>query len=612
MAEDTMFQEAIQAIRQGQRVRARDLLTRLLRADQNNPDYWLWMSSVVDTLKEQVYCLQSVLRLDPENSAAKQGLILLGARAPEGEVVPAPPVRRKWAVELQEVPTYSGLRAMWANPLVRIAFFSFISLLLVGTLILGAYELTRPKKLVAIFLPTRTPGPSPTLTCTPTALNYTPPPSTAKPVVTGPPPLWMRLAATYTPTALYVNTPHVSSSEAFNAAQRALQRNDLNAAMEYFKQAMQMEEGAADIPYYLGEIFRQQGDYQKAKEFYNKSLSVDPDFAPAYLGMARLESLGSEKHAPVKPGADISKYLQLAIEKDPQYGEAYLERASFLLDQGDAEGALKDLAKAEKILPDSPLIYLHRAEIALAEGDMGTALENATRANELDLTLLPSYRLLAEAAAAQGEVEQALEAIDVYLLYEQEDPAAWVIQGQALYARGEYSETMKALNKALQLDKSNTDAYLYRGLTYIELEQGQRAVNDIYKVMQSEPTSFKVNLSFGRALLAAGRLGDSLGQINRSLDLAKSDEEEAQAYYWRARVYEAIGNAPTALRDWKKLLTYPEEAVPQEWIETAQAHIKTTATPAPTSTPTPTATVTRKATSTPTATVLKTPSPTPK
>src|SRR4030042_6596444 len=114
VAEDVRLQEAIEAIHQGQRVRARDLLARLLRTTQSNPEYWLWMSSVVDTTKEQVYCLQRVLRLGPNNSAAQQGLVLLGARAPEGGGAPAPPVRRKWEVEMQEVQELTGRRAVLA------------------------------------------------------------------------------------------------------------------------------------------------------------------------------------------------------------------------------------------------------------------------------------------------------------------------------------------------------------------------------------------------------------------------------------------------------------------------------------------------------------------
>ena len=49
-----MLREALEAIARGQRERARDLLTGLLRAGQANPAYWLWMSAVVDTSKERV------------------------------------------------------------------------------------------------------------------------------------------------------------------------------------------------------------------------------------------------------------------------------------------------------------------------------------------------------------------------------------------------------------------------------------------------------------------------------------------------------------------------------------------------------------------------------
>ena len=120
MPEDIMLQEAVEAIRQGQRGRARDLLTRLLRADASNTQYWLWMSSVVETPKEQIYCLQSILKVDPKNKAARQGLVLLGALPPESEIKPVLPVRRRWHVEVQEVKDVSALRAIWANPFVRL------------------------------------------------------------------------------------------------------------------------------------------------------------------------------------------------------------------------------------------------------------------------------------------------------------------------------------------------------------------------------------------------------------------------------------------------------------------------------------------------------------
>ena len=76
--ENTMLREAIEALRQGKKEKARDLLTRLLKTDQKNPKYWLWLSAAVETQREKVYCLKMVLEADPKNAAAKRGLVLMG------------------------------------------------------------------------------------------------------------------------------------------------------------------------------------------------------------------------------------------------------------------------------------------------------------------------------------------------------------------------------------------------------------------------------------------------------------------------------------------------------------------------------------------------------
>lgn len=600
MAEDVMLQEAIEAIRQGQRVRARDLLARLLRTDQSNPEYWLWMSSVVDTTKEQVYCLQSVLRLEPNNSTALQGLVLLGARTPEGEVAPVPPIHRKWDVEMQDVPELTGFRAFLAHPVVRILTLIILTVAVVGLIGVGIYAgVSRPQRVAAV-IPTNTPGPTPTLTYTPTALNETLFVPTSTPTQAGPPPLSARLKATYTPTPVYVNTPH-PANESFGIAKRSLARGNLDAAFSNFQQAMQMEPTSADIPYYVGEIYRQQGNFQLALDYYRRSIAINPNFAPAYLGIARASQA-------LDPKADISGDLDNAIEKDASYGEAYLERASYMLSQGDTDAAGKDLEQAEALMPGSPLIYLYQAQIDMAEGDMKSALENARKANQLDQTMLLSYRLLSEAASANNLHDEALEAIDVYLTYEQNDPLAWMIRGKALYVGGQFTETLEAADYALKLDKNLAQALLYRGLAYLELGEAQKALNDIFAAKSTNPQSFQMNLVFGRALLAANHLAEALGQIDRAKELAHTDADMAQVYFWRAQTLEKIGNVPSALKDWKALLALPEDAMPPEWRQLAEEHIQATVTPQP---PTLTPTRTPKPSLTPTLTRTPKPSLTP-
>lgn len=599
MAEDVMFKEAIEAVRQGQRRRARDLLTRLLRVDQSNPEYWLWMSAVVDTYKEEVFCLQSALRLDPGNQAARQGLVLLGAAPPDSEITPAPPIRRRWEVAVREAPELKGFQALWANPLIRVVMILVSVVLLFGLLSLGIYGVTiglRRSTPVAI-LPTNTPGPTPTYTLTPTARNFTPIPTTATPRFSGPPPLWSLLEATYTPTAVYVNTPH-AANEAYMIAQRALQRGDVEVALRNFEQAMQVDPSAVDIPYLMGEIYRQQGSYSDALRMYDRALSRDATFAPALLGRARATLA-------LNPKADIGNDLDASIDHDPNYGEAYLERALYRFRQNDAKGALEDLATAEELLPGSPLVYLYRAQINLAQGEVEAALENARKANQLDQTILLAYRILAEAAAEKGDMQEAGKALKVYLTYEEGDAQAYFIQGAILFANKQYTETLKMLNQAIALDKTMIDLYKYRGLTYIELGEGQKAVNDLFVLLQTNTSDFDYNLYFSRALLTAGRLSDALAQINRTYNLAKSDDQIAWALFVRAQTLEKIGNLPSALKDWKALLALPEEATSDEMRATAEERLIATVTPPPTLTNTP-----RPTTPAPTATSSATPRPT--
>lgn len=604
---DVMLQEAIEAIHQGQRARARDLLTRLLRANQNNWEYWLWMSSVVETPKEQVFCLQSVLRMNPENRIARQGLVMLGALPPEGTVTPAPPVRRKWEVEAQAIPK----RRFWENPYVRIAAFATMGFVALGLIIAGIIGLGRRPTQTVAFIPTKTPGPSPTFTYTPTPLNYTPPVPTATPTIpAGPPPLWTLLDATYTPTPIYVITPR-ASNEAYSIAIKAYLAGDFAKALQYFQQAAQMSPDAADISFYMGEIYRAQKDYKSALDAYNQAIDINPDFAPSYLGRARATLA-------LRPRADVLADLQAAVAKDPNYGEAQLELSAYLLKQGKVQDALKQLQTAEQVIPGTPMVYYYEAQAYLQLKDYEHALEYARKAKAADMTILPVYSLLAQAALANDQYQEALDNLKVYLEYAPDDAAAWMTQGEALYETQEYSQTIQALNQALSLSRNLPDAYLYRGLAYLELGDGQKAINDIFTAQQSSPESFLLSISMGRALLVANRLGDVLPYLTRAEHLAETDAERAQVYYYRATLYETIGNIPTALKDWQALVALPAGAVPANWLAEAKQHIKTTSTPAPTLTRTPTITSTPKATATPKTTATPkitgtpaTPTPTP-
>ncbi len=66
--------EAIQAIRMGDKDEGRQILEEILEADESNEEVWLWLSSVVDSDEDREICLENVLALNPDNIVADKGL----------------------------------------------------------------------------------------------------------------------------------------------------------------------------------------------------------------------------------------------------------------------------------------------------------------------------------------------------------------------------------------------------------------------------------------------------------------------------------------------------------------------------------------------------------
>lgn len=607
MAEDKMFKEALDAINQGQRSRARDLLTRLLRTDSSKVDYWLWMSTLVDTPNEKIYCLESALKADPENQAARRGLVILGARPADPYTAPVPPIRRKWAEDLEKAlePPKNFIQRVWVNPLLRLISILIVVLVLAGLILLGVFGIRHQKQIVMVKVtpfPTSTRGITMTPTSTKTLVYRSP-----TPTFIGPTPLWMFLTQTYTPVPLYVNTPH-PVIEAYRAGIRAYERQDYASMLDFMQQGGTADPNSPDFGYYEGEAQRLKGNYEAAIDAYDRVLEVNPNFAPAYLGHARARLA-------LNPNANVSADLGKAIENDPNMVDAYLERAAFLLREEDPVSALEDLTMVESLFPQSPMLYVLKAQAFLQQGENTAALQNAQKGYDLDRTLLSAYLTLAQAYLANQQLTQAVHYAEIYLRYLPKDAQGWLVIGKAQYDLNSMQAALDSFNKAITLDENLAEAYRYRGLTNLTLGEAQLAVNDLVVAVQSQPSNFQYTVELAQALWRADRLTDAYRTFRSAEGLAADASQQAIVYYWRAQVAEQAHNYLDAKADWGLLLDLPAEAMTLEWRSYAQKRWEAlnppTATQTPTLTKQPTITLTPTSTPTLTATPTATPTPTP-
>ena len=75
MSEDLrMYDNAIEAMEAGDNEKARELLSQVVEAEEENVDAWIALSKVVDNDDEKRICLTTILQLDPSNSYARREL----------------------------------------------------------------------------------------------------------------------------------------------------------------------------------------------------------------------------------------------------------------------------------------------------------------------------------------------------------------------------------------------------------------------------------------------------------------------------------------------------------------------------------------------------------
>jgi len=597
-----MFDEALSAVHTGDRARARDLFTRLLKVSQDNPDYWVWMSAVVETTKERAFCLKEALRIDPDHPAAQRGLLIIGAVQPDPALaVPGQVQKRGWqsGIELPEGELQPPIKRVSG---LQIGIIGAAFVLVVGLIAFALFGMkdtfrrsyTRP----IIIMPTNTAGSVAQVT------------QTASPIViTTPRSLADRLKVTYTPTPLYVNTPH-SVSEAFSIGLRAYQRGDWQKAQEFFQQVVGLEPGAADIHYYLGESYRQQGSFSRAIQAYNEAIVQNASFAPAYLGRAQANLALNPKKLD-----DVEKDLQTALANDPDLAVTYLVLAEMQVNNEKPQQALEMLNQALKLIPDSPMVYLYRAEAYLALDNPEKALEDARRANEMDVTLLQAYRMIGEALQAGGDFEGSMEPLNTYILYEPDDAQVWSWIANAQLAAGDRKAARHSLNQALKRDSRQFDGLMLRGALLLEENEAEQALDDYELAVKIDPASFDAAMGVARALMGLDYPGDAYQQIERSKILAEKETQKAEWQFMRAQSLEALGEIVIALRDYQSVVTLPAGVADEVWVKYAKERIAAlevkTPTPRPkTATPTPTPTHTRQPTRTMTPTQTRQPTAT--
>ena len=212
----------------------------------------------------------------------------------------------------------------------------------------------------------------------------------------------------------------------------------------------------ADDYFSWGVAFHQQEEYEKAKNYYDKALELDPQSAEAYnnRGVAK-RALGDHQGAIV----DYDK----AIKYNSQYAEVYNNRGNAKNDSGDHAGAISDYDEALELDPQSAEAYNNRGVAKRASGDHQGAISDYDKALELNPQDFEAYYNRGIIKNASGGRQGAISDYDKALELNPQYAKAYYNRGVAKRASGDHQGAISDYDKALELNPQDFEAYYNRG-----------------------------------------------------------------------------------------------------------------------------------------------------
>ncbi|MFS0736374.1 DUF3857 domain-containing protein [Sphingomonas sp. 1P06PA] len=234
------------------------------------------------------------------------------------------------------------------------------------------------------------------------------------------------------------------AGDAYAEAGRLWESGSKAAAVKRLDRLIAGGERSARALAMRGDFHRMNGTYDKANNDYDGALAIDRTFRPALAGKAWLLS-------EVQRDEDALILLDRLIVSQPEFVEAYMDRAATRARLGRYEGALSD----------------HQIILARRPDSTASRIAEVTLLNELRRTDEAMARAEAFATAAPGNA------------------SALALYGNMLAIKKRPEEARQAIAKSIAIEPTS-DAYIAR-LTYDLSSGGKGQLDDVLAVIRLDP-----------------------------------------------------------------------------------------------------------------------------
>ncbi len=269
---------------------------------------------------------------------------------------------------------------------------------------------------------------------------------------------------------------------------------------------------------------------RKASDYFQQAIIEQPDYGPAYSGLADCNS-GLAWHGFASPAEALPRAKAAAlkaIEIDPASGEAHASLALVLSHQRSWAAAENEFKRALELSPRYANAHHWYGDYLSVLGRHGEALAEAKRAFALD-PLSPMIN-------------------------------TWL--GFRYYDDRRFDEAVEQGHKILDFDPSFAAAHLLLGQAYLQKGLRAQAISELQNATALSGDSPSYMAEVGVAYAVSGRNAEALSVINQLRKVAKQSYVSS---YGLAQIYAALGDKQNALNCLQS--AYYEGAVWMQYLQ---------------------------------------------
>ena len=265
--------------------------------------------------------------------------------------------------------------------------------------------------------------------------------------------------------------------------------------------------------YHLGRILLETGKVDDAMGSFERAITVNTAFEPAYLALASMHEARHEKDQAV---AVLKKYLQ---HVNPRNREIRHQLVRIYVDAKDYQGARKEL---EDLLAEDPSDLDAQLRMALIHGEQKEYAQAIDRLNGILKVRPAEVKVRDYLGYIYEESKDTQKALETYAFNVQLEPTFFeghLHLGVLYYRLKQFPEATEHLGRAIALNPKQPESHIVQGLAYLQQEQYDKSAEVFLQGIRHNPKNADLHFNLGTAYDKLNRFDDVVQEMETAIKL---------------------------------------------------------------------------------------------